>query len=186
VDYYGAQQQDPCPRCGSTADVRSVQDLVNMYSQMHDNAMPGRGPSRQGGSGPEPFYGPESGYGPGPGRSNVWREDSYQSAADSAEQEIANIVMGAAARFIGRAIKNRAQRVIEERVMPAAEAKYQQTRQEQMAIAQRYPELRACLRDQVVFLAGGTRSVPMSEVSSNITQVTLAQADAVVARLRQP
>ena len=157
-----------------------------MYGQMHDNAMPGRGPSQQGGYGPEAFYGPESGYGPGPGPNSAWRDDSYQSGADSAEQEIANLVMGAAARFIGRAIKNRAQRVLDERVMPAAQAKYQQTRQEQMAIAERYPELRACLRDQVVFLAGGTRTVPMSEVSGNITQVTLPQADAVVARLRQP
>ena len=157
-----------------------------MYSQMHDNVMPGRGPSQQGGYGPEPFYGPESGYGPGQGPTNVWRDDSYRSGAGSAEQEIADVAMGAAARFIGRAIKNRMQRVVEERVIPNVQAKYEQTRQEQLAIAERYPELRACLRDQVVFLAGGTRTVPMSEVSGNITQVTLAQADAVVARLRQP
>ena len=93
-------------------------------------------------------------------------------------------MLGAAGRFIGKAIKNRMQRVAEERVMPTLNARAEQQRQEMAAIAQRYPELRACLRDQVIFLAGGTRTVPLSEVS--LPQVTLAQADAIVARLRQP
>jgi hypothetical protein len=191
-------QQDACPRCGSTAEVRTVQDLVNMYGQMQGNPMQGPGPYQQGpgpsqqsgpqpfygpesGSGPEPFYGPESGYGPGPGRvpGRDWSVDT------SPDQEIANIVMGAAGRFIGRAIKNRMQRAAEERIIPTVNARAEQSRQQMQAIAQRYPELRACLRDQVIFLAGGTRVVPMSEVP-NLTQVTLAQADAVVARLRQP
>jgi hypothetical protein len=190
VDYYGTQQPDACPRCGSTADVRTVQDLVNMYTQMHDQAMnqggpyQGGGPYQQGGSGTEVFYGPESGYGSGP-RPQTDRLQEYGRQYDLG-QDIFNDAMGAAGRFIGRAIRNRVQKAMEERVIPAAEAKYQQTRQEQMAIAERYPDLRACLRDQVVFLAGGTRTVPFSEVSPNITQVTLAQADAVVARLRQP
>jgi hypothetical protein len=43
------------------------------------------------------------------------------------------------------------------------------------AIAERYPELRCCFRDQVIFLAGGTRTVPLSDASS---EITLARADA--------
>jgi hypothetical protein len=92
--------------------------------------------------------------------------------------------MGAAARFIGRAIKNKVQKVAEERIVPTLNARAEQQRQEMTAIAQRYPELRACLRDQVIFLAGGSRTVPLSQV--NMSQVTLAQADALVAQLRQP
>jgi hypothetical protein len=53
---------------------------------------------------------------------------------------------------------------------------------EQIAIAERYPDLRACLTDDVIFLAGGSRVVPMSGLTRGIT---LEQADAVVARLRQ-
>ena len=45
----------------------------------------------------------------------------------------------------------------------------------------RYPELRACTKDQVVFLDGGSRTVPVSELHM---PVTLAQADSVVAQLR--
>jgi hypothetical protein len=190
VDYYGTQQQpDACPRCGSTADVRTVQDLVNMYSQMQGQAMnqggapyqPG-GQYPQGGSGTEAWYGPESGYGQAPRP----QTDQFHGRQYDLGQDIFNDAVGAAGRFLGRAIRNRVQKAMEEKVIPAAQARYQQNMQEQMAIAERYPELRACLRDQVVFLAGGTRTVPFTEVSANITQVTLAQADAVVARLRQP
>jgi hypothetical protein len=146
-------------------------------------------PSQQYGSGPgpgpyaQPWYGPESGYGQGSIPISNTRDEYGQ---DSADQEIADLVIGLAGRFIGKAIKNKMQKVAQERVMPTINARAEQQRQEMAAIAQRYPELRACLRDQVVFLVGGTRTVPLSEVSGNITQVTLAQADAVVARLRQP
>jgi hypothetical protein len=180
VDYYGTPQ-DACPQCGSTADVRTVQDLVNMYTQMHDQAMQGPGPYQQGGYGPEPFYGPESGYGPGP-RPRTDRTYDDGRPFDLG-QEVFNEAMGAAGRFIGRAIGKRVRRAYEERVAPTLDARYQQARQEQLAIAERYPELRACLRDQVIFLAGGTRTVPLSEA---VGHITLAQADAIVARLRQP
>ncbi len=155
-----------------------------MSGQAQGNPMPGPGSSQQYGSGPapgpyaQPWYGPESGSGSAATTNRDWSVDTPP------DQEIANLVLGAAGRFIGKAIKNRMQRVAEERVMPTLNARAEQQRQEMAAIAQRYPELRACLRDQVIFLAGGTRTVPLSEVS--LPQVTLAQADAIVARLRQP
>jgi len=186
VDYYGTQQQDACPRCGSTANVRTVQDLVDMYGQMMDNARQRRDQYQQGGYrsqpggyGPEPFYGPESGYGPAPRSASGWPD----SGADSIEGAIADVALGAAARFIGRAIGKKVRQTYSERIAPNLEARYEQNRQEQIAIAQRYPDLRACLQDQVIFLADGTRTVPLSEISP---QVTLAQADAIVARLREP
>ncbi len=52
---------------------------------------------------------------------------------------------------------------------------------EQIAIAERHPDLRACLTDKVIFLAGGHRVLPMASVTGRLT---VEQSDAVVARLR--
>ena len=75
-------------------------------------------------------------------------------------------------------------KALEEKVVPAMQAKMQQAQQntaELDAIATRYPELRGCMKDQVIFLDGGVQTVAVSELSM---PVTLAKADQVVARLR--
>ena len=107
---------------------------------------------------------------------------------DDPVQDIANAVLGAAFKFGGRGIGKRIQRAYEEKIGPALEARAAQARQqwqgsrdEQAAIVERYPDLRGCLRDQVVFLDGGSRSVPISEIRM---PVTLAAADVLVDRLR--
>jgi hypothetical protein len=107
---------------------------------------------------------------------------SSSSSSDSIEDAVAGIVMGAATSFIGKAIGRRVKRAYEERVVPAVTARQEAMLREQIAIAERYPDLRACLTDDVIFLAGGSRVVPMSGLTKGIT---LEQADAVVARLRQ-
>jgi nucleoside-diphosphate-sugar epimerase len=100
------------------------------------------------------------------------------------------MVLASASRFIGRAIGKRLRRTYEERSIPALDARseparreWEQSRREQVAIVERHPDLRGCLRDQVVFLAGGTRAVPLADIPMPIT---LAQADALVGRLRAP
>ena len=62
-----------------------------------------------------------------------------------------------------------------------ARQQWQPSPDDQAAIVQRYPDLRGCMRDQVVFLDGRSLAVPISEIRMPIT---LAQADALVARLR--
>ena len=94
---------------------------------------------------------------------------------------MAGMAMEAATKFIGRAISRRVKRAYDERVVPAMAARQEAVLREQIAIAERYPDLRACLSDQVVFLAGGSRVVPMSSLTGGFT---LEQADAVVAQLR--
>lgn len=95
--------------------------------------------------------------------------------------------MDAATKFVGRAISRRLKRAIDERVTPAMAARQeglgrqQDMLQEKIAIAARYPDLRACLSDQVVFLAGGRQTVPMP---SDLMGLTMAQADAIVVQLR--
>ncbi len=130
----------------------------------------------------QPWPGPPPGYtgqARPPSRSSRSREGSGDGS--SFEDEIAGAVLDAATRFIGRAIGRRVKRAYNERVAPTLAARQEEMLREQIAIAERYPELRACLTDQVIFLAGGSRVLPMANVARGFT---LEQADAVVARLR--
>jgi len=116
------------------------------------------------------------------GSSSSWERGGSSGGSDSIEGAVAGMVMGATSGFIGRVISRRMKRAYEEGVVPAASARREAMLREQIAIAERYPDLRACLTDHVVFLAGGTRVVPMSSLTKGFT---LEQADAVVAQLRQ-
>jgi hypothetical protein len=116
------------------------------------------------------------------------RPDFNFDSADNVIDDIGGAVLGAALGFAGRAIGRRMKKAFEERVIPAMEAKatqaqqqFEQSKAEQEAIVARYPELRGCTKDQVVFVEGGMRTVPLSEIK---VPVTLAQADSIVARLR--
>jgi hypothetical protein len=95
--------------------------------------------------------------------------------------DIAGAAIGAAAKFIGRRIGRRVQQTMNERVLPTLAAKQQEMLQTQITIAQRHPDLRACLNDKVIFLAGGQRVLPMPNLAGPLT---VEQADAMVAQLR--
>jgi hypothetical protein len=98
----------------------------------------------------------------------------------SAEDDIAAVVIGEAAKFIGRAIGRRMQRTYTERVQPALAANQEAMLRNQIAIAERHPDLHGCMNDQVIFLAGGRRVLPFP----NLMTLTVEQADAMVATLR--
>jgi len=144
----------------------------------------------------QPYQPPSSGPAPGyqgPDYPNSQRRGpTFDNAfgGDDLAQDIAGAVLGAAFKFAGRGIGKRMQKAYEEKIAPAVAAKAAQARQQwqpspddQAAIVQRYPDLCGCMRDQVVFLAGGSRTVPITEIRMPIT---LAQADAIVGRLRAP
>ncbi len=105
--------------------------------------------------------------------------DSF--SLESLEGDIAGAAMGAAAKFIGRAIGRKAQQTVNEKVLPTLAAKREETLRTQIAIAERHPDLRACLNDKVVFLEGGSRVQPMPNLAGPLT---VEQADALVAKLR--
>ncbi|WP_300605626.1 hypothetical protein [Trebonia sp.] len=182
-------QQAVCPRCGSSADVRTIGELFDMMNSARDNAMQARQSRQQG-----PYPGPGQGSGPGytfagTGYSDYGQNDQYQhrqqyenARGGDFGQDIANDVMGSALGFLGKAIGRRMQQAMETR-MTQAQQHSEQSRAEQAAIVERHPDLRSCLRDKVVFLEGGSRVVPVSEIRS---PVTMAQADALVDRLRAP
>jgi hypothetical protein len=120
------------------------------------------------------------------------RDFDFGSGGDNPLDDIGGAVLGAAFGFAGRAIGRRMKKAFEEKVVPTMEAKaaqaqqqweqqWEQSKAERDAIVARYPELRGCTKDQVVFLDGGVRTVPVSEIK---LPVTLAQADSIVGRLR--
>lgn len=127
--------------------------------------------------------------GPGPRlRGNRSGRDSDFFSGDNIVDDIGGAVMGAALGLAGRSIGRRMMKAFEDKVVPAVQARaglaqqqFQQQKGEQDAIVARYPELRGCTKDQVIFLDGGMRTFPVSELRM---PVTLAQADQVVARLR--
>jgi hypothetical protein len=194
------QPGDACPQCGSAAAVHSIGELV---AQMQSRLNAGQQMGSQGGPGgqqqgptpgwaQEPTAGPPGGY-QGGGyqgggyQGGGWQGDGWQGNRGYRENvpfgdDIAGLAMGAASRFIGRAIGRRVERAMTEKILPAMQARGQQALATQTAIAQRYPDLRACITDKVIFLAGGSRTAPMGNV--NFSTFTLDQADALVASLR--
>jgi hypothetical protein len=98
-------------------------------------------------------------------------------------------VLNVAGRALSRALSRRVRRVVEEQVLPAVAARADALLGDRVnallgdraAIAERHPELRACLNDGVVFVVGGTRVLPLA---SALTVRTAEQSDALVAQLQ--
>ena len=196
--------QSICPKCGSGEQVRTVRELFDMMNGEYEQRFQRANQFRRPGFGPGQTAADDDDYdhynvegsdarrgigGPGPmgRRSGGGPDFDFDSTGDIAG-DVAGIALTAALGFAGRAFGKRMKRAFDEKVMPAMQAKAEQAQQQwaqskadQQAIVERYPELRGCLRDNVVFLDGGMRTVPISDVKM---PVTMDQADAVVARLR--
>jgi hypothetical protein len=139
---------------------------------------PAQPPGYQPGPQPDVLAGPESWQSQPPPRRSSWDSGS---AADTFEEAIGEAVLGAATKAIGRVIGRKMRQAYNERIAPAMAARQEAALNERVAIAQRHPDLRACLRDQVVFLVGGTRVLPLA---SAMQVRTVEQSDALVAQLR--
>jgi hypothetical protein len=125
-------------------------------------------PGQQGGYPGEPWQSQ-----PPPRRSSGWGDTgSDVSLGDSIGEAVVDAAMG----FLGRTIGRRVRRTLEERVVPAMAVRQQEMTRQRMAIAERHPDLRFCLNDKVVFLAGGTRVLPLT---SAMQVTTVEQSDAI-------
>lgn len=187
-----------CPQCGSDADVRTVRGLFDLMNA--GGAQDFQRFTQQSG-GPDDaddhydhynVEGTRSRWRFGKGRGRKWERAAL--AADLLSDP-SGAVVDVALEFAGRAIARRAKHVVNGQVVVVpgmqakaaraqaaqAEQQFAQAQADQDAIVARYPGLRACLKDQVVFLDGGSRTVPIGEIPM---PVTVPQADAVVARLR--
>ena len=139
---------------------------------------PAQPPTYQAGPQPDVLAGPESWQGQPPPRRRSW---DTGSAADTFEEAIGEAVLGAATKAIGRVIGRKMRQAYNERIVPAMAARQEAAVNARTAIAQRHPDLRACLNDQLVFLVGGTRVLPLA---SAMQVRTVEQSDALVAQLR--
>ncbi len=141
-------------------------------------------------AGPQPGWAAQPQAGPLPGAGGRRPSRPRPSVGDgsagdvlsSLGDDLAGAAFGAAAGFLGRAISRRVQRTVTERVLPAMAARQEGMLRQQIEIAERHPDLRACLNDQVIFLAGGSRVLPMPDLAN---MPTAEQADVMVAQLRQ-
>lgn len=180
-----------CPRCGRSADVHSISELADLARLQLGQVQPASptGPAQ---SQPGYLAEPQAGPLPDPGAagrrparpSRDLDTDVGASVGDVIGGAVAGAAITAAAGLIGRAIRKRAEKALTERVMPAVAslaADRQAALQQQIAIAERYPALRACLADQVVFLDGGTATAPLPDLAT----LTMQQADGIVTQLRE-
>jgi hypothetical protein len=199
-----------CPQCGSGDQVRTVREFFDMMNGARDQAMQRAaqlgfgGPQQPQGwnQGQPPMAGGSDdgdynhynveGSDRQLRRGRNWnsgrRDTDFDFGGDNIAEDIGGAVFGVALGFAGRAIGKRMKQAFEDKVVPAMQARaaqsqqqWEQSKSEQDAIVARYPELRGCMKDQVIFLDGGQRRVPFSELKQ---PVTLAQADAIVAQLR--
>lgn len=121
---------------------------------------------------PDPYG--YTGQGGGYRQGRIPGPDSFSPVDD-----IAGAVVSEAFKFIGRRVGRRVQQTAAQAQSSLA-ARNQEVLMAQIAIADKYPELRACMTDSVIFLAGGQRVLPMP----NLSALTMQQADGLVATLR--
>jgi hypothetical protein len=194
-----------CPKCGSGDHVRTARELFDLMNMAREEAYRRSHPFQQSG----PTQGQSQSQGSGAiddgeyDHYNVERSDPrlrgrmpQRGGSDSnvefdggnVADDIGAALVVTAVGFAGRALAKRMKRVYDAKLAPAMEAKaaqwqqqWERSKAEQDQIVARYPELRGCMKDEVVFLDGGYKTAPVKELK---VPVTLAQADDVVARLR--
>jgi hypothetical protein len=183
-----------CPQCGSSADVRTVRELFDIMNAGGAQAFQRFNEQSGAPNADDDNYNHYNVEG-SRSRSRKGRSKKWERAGLAADvlSDPGGAVVGAALGFAGRAIGRGVKKVVNEQVVPAMQAKaaqaqaakaeqqFAQAQADQDAIVAGYPELRACMKDQVVFLDGGSRTVPISEIAR---PATLTQADAVMSRLR--
>jgi hypothetical protein len=158
-----------------------AQAQLNQAGQASPSASPQPSWEAEPQAGPQPGWAQQPQAGPPQGSWLGRGRDYYgTSVGEGIGDAIADTALGAVGGLLGRAIGRRVQKAMSERVLPTLASNRQNMLQQQVEIAQRHPDLRACLTDKVVFLAGGGRVLPMS----NLMSVTADQADALVAQLR--
>jgi hypothetical protein len=178
-----------CPRCGSAAQVHSITELADL-ARTNLARLQGQGPvpgQPQNSWDAEPVAGPP----PGPGGTRAGglfgrglpvpgRRGGGYDGADSVGDVVGDVIGGVAAQFLGRAIQRKVEQAMTNRVMPAVGQASTTMLQNQIAVAEKYPDLRACLHDKVVFLAGRSQTQPLPDLG----KITVPQADALVAQLQ--
>jgi hypothetical protein len=146
---------------------------------------PGTAGGAQQGWAAEPQAGPLPGPGgqpnPMPSRMPDYSsQGTFSGGLSGVGDDLAGAAMGIVGGLIGRAVSRKVANKFNAAV-PAMMAKQEAMLRQQIAIAERHPDLCACMTDKVVFLAGGTATAPMTGATM---AMTVEQSDALVAQLR--
>lgn len=120
----------PCPRCGSTSDVRSFRQMVAEAERATADASrtPAEDPPQR--PAPTNWLGGDSTLG----------DDASDSGA-SPEQAAANIAAAVTADVLRRTVGRRLRRYHQEQYLPAAKARRDEIRRAQLQLAERHPDL---------------------------------------------
>lgn len=164
------QDQAACPACGQQATVRSLAQMLAASGQ-------GIGPGvRAWAERPSPDA-PLSDWS---GESSALGESG--GGADLG-QSVFDFAMAAGAYVLHRTVGRKMKGYVRDR-LPAAESKLQARYRQQLELAERYPDLRVCIVDQVVFVMGGSRVVPLARLQGRRPADLDAAMSALVAELR--
>jgi hypothetical protein len=138
------QAPAPCPRCGDAAGTQPLRAVFAGMRERRDEA--GEAASRRHVKPAPPRHPPTAGEGGGTG--------PYPAEW---------IVFDAAAAAVGEVWRRTVSKPFKERVAPEISRHQDAGMQRFFAALDRHPELWCCQRDQVVFLAGGRRTVPLDD-----------------------
>jgi hypothetical protein len=161
--------QAACPRCGRVTGVRTLPEILAELGRQG-------GEARRGHAGNPPQR-PSPASRPG--------QDDYTLGDDQGDsglpgQGLADIGAAVAAEVLRRTVGRAVKKHYQERVVPQLQRRDDELRRRQLERAQRYPDLRYCVDDRVLFLTGCTRTLPLEQF------LITDQPDAFVACLRAP
>jgi hypothetical protein len=166
------QDRAACPSCGARATVRSLAELVAA-------AGPGVNPGVWAwAEGPSPGA-PLSDWS---GQSSALGESG--GGADLGDS-VFGFAMAAGAYVLHRTVGRRMKRYVRDH-LGAAEGNLAARHRQQLEVYERYPDLRVCTQDQVLFVAGGRRFVPLARLPARRPADLDAALSALAAELRLP
>ena len=161
--------QVTCPRCGRGTGVRTLPELLEGPSRADAKAQRTDAGQRSQQLSAASRTAPDHTLGDG---EDVSADQVLFEAGVAVTAEVVR-------RTVGRAVSRR----YTERVRPQMQQRRDELRRRQLELLGRHPDLRCCVDDQVLFLPGYPRTLPLSQAGQF---ATAEQFDAAVASLRAP
>jgi hypothetical protein len=95
-----------------------------------------------------------------------------------------DFIVAASAHVLRQTVGRRMKRYYQERLLPEADKNRTARHRQQLELAERYPDLRICISDQVIFVAGGSRAIPLNRLRRRRPADLDAAIGALIAELR--
>ncbi|HEY6276860.1 MAG TPA: hypothetical protein VIX86_11070 [Streptosporangiaceae bacterium] len=101
-------------------------------------------------------------------------------------QSLFDFAVASTAYLLRQTVGRRLKQYYRERLLPEAGEAREAHRRNQLQLAERYPDLRVCISDQMIFVAGGSRAIPLDRLARHRPADLDAAIGALVAELRAP